>query len=193
MTFSNSVEERVKNMQIFCFLFAFPALRFASQATKKGFPLYNSVTNTQADLKAHNGSRQMAENLYAIFRFCEFLGFYRLLCVGVLDHIGVINLAGNLAWTGSITSFFLYSYQWGASSASSEYLSQLIPDLSVLVPLYRCFSGTISGSSSLQARIRDLWRLLQVSESSSGGTLSRGDPKPQVRVCSHAAMRSRSL
>lgn len=136
MTFSNSVEERVKNMQIFSFLFAFPAPRFASQATKKGFPLYNSVTNMRADLRAHNGSRQMAENIYAIFRFCEFLGFYRLLCVGFLDqnglgqHIGVINLAGSLAWTGSITSFLLYSYQWGASS---EYLSQLIPDLPVLV------------------------------------------------------------
>lgn len=89
MTFSNSVEERVKNMQIFCFLFAFPAPRFASQATKKGFPLYNSVTNMQADLKAHNGNRQMAENIYAIFRFCEFWGFYRLLCVGVLDQNGL--------------------------------------------------------------------------------------------------------
>lgn len=151
MTFSNSVEERVKNMQIFCFLFAFPAPRFASQATKKGFPLYNSVTNMRADLKAHNGSRQMAENIDAIFRFCEFLGFYRLLCGGVLDqnglelHIGVINLAGNLAWTGSLTSFLLYSYQWGASS---EYLSQLIPDLPVLCR-YLCIyfaSGLNTGS-----------------------------------------------
>lgn len=63
----------------------------------------------------------MAENIDAIFRSCEFWGFYRLLCVGVRDqngleqHIAVINLAGNLAWTGSITSFLLYSYQWGAS------------------------------------------------------------------------------
>lgn len=164
MTFSNSVEERVKNMQIF--LFAFPLPWFASQATKKGFPLYNSVTNMQADLKAHNGSRQMTKNIYAIFRFCEFLGFYRLLCLGVLDQ-NDLDRCDKLSRQSGLDRFY-------------HFFSPLFISVGSFFRIFE--SAYTRSSSSLSLSLHLLcsrpeygifWHWLQVSESSSGGNLSQ--------------------